>query len=234
MHEHDAVSSTNLLAARLPAWHAVRAESQTAGRGRFQRTWVSDRGGLWLSAVIPITGGSPKTSIVPLASGLAVCRALRALGVDWIRMRWPNDILVNNRKLAGLLIDQFVPGLLVVGIGINVSNRPEECDQALCGQVARLADLLTPVPPLADVMRHVLTSLEESSKELEDNGPANLLRDINALWGNNRMVQLDLDGPVIKGEFVGVDTAGRLTLRSTDNTIQFYEPHAVRLLREIP
>jgi hypothetical protein len=53
VHEVASVDSTNLFAAKLPVWHAVRAEVQTAGRGRFQRVWISDQGGLWLSAVVP-------------------------------------------------------------------------------------------------------------------------------------------------------------------------------------
>jgi biotin-(acetyl-CoA carboxylase) ligase len=57
-------------------------------------------------------------------------------------MRWPNDVLVNDRKLAGLLIDHFAPGLAVIGIGINVRNQPEALDPGLKNQTARLVDLL--------------------------------------------------------------------------------------------
>jgi BirA family biotin operon repressor/biotin-[acetyl-CoA-carboxylase] ligase len=236
VHEYEVASSTNLLASRLPAWHAVRAETQTAGRGRFQRRWVSDRGGLWLSAVIPMSAKSPALAFLPLSAGLAVCQAMRSFGVSAVRMRWPNDVLVGTRKLAGLLIDQVVPGRLVVGIGINVHNQPEECDATLHGQVARLADLLPAVPPPGMVMRTVLASLETVCTTLEARGAEALLADVNGLWGERRQVQLDLDGPVVTGEFLGVDLTGRLCLltHDPDSAIQFYEPQSVRLLREIP
>src|SRR5690349_19647555 len=116
LRELAAVDSTNLFAANLPAWHAVRADTQTAGRGRFQRQWVSDAGGLWLSAVVPVETNSPAWRMLPLATGVAVCDALRANGANQLRLRWPNDVLVGNRKLAGLLIDQFRPAAAVVGV----------------------------------------------------------------------------------------------------------------------
>ena len=147
-------------------------------------------------------------------------------------MRWPNDILVGDRKLAGLLIDQFAPGLAVVGLGLNVSNRPEECDSALRGQVARLEELATPTPTLAELTHRVLAGLEEVSGVLERLGPEALLPRINALWPTPQPVELDLDGQVITGDFEGIDSAGRLKLRSPAHEIVLYEPHQVRLLRE--
>lgn len=159
IHEYTEVSSTNLVAANLPPWTAVRADTQSAGRGRFERAWISDRGGLWLSAVVPLEAEAIKLRAVPLAAGLAVCNSLRELGVAQLRLRWPNDILVNDQKLAGLLIDHFVPGLAVIGIGINVQNQPEALEPILKGQTARLADLLAPAP----ASRRRVPPLEEAS-----------------------------------------------------------------------
>src|SRR5579863_281059 len=79
LHEYQVVTSTNLIAATLPAWTAVRADTQTAGRGRFQRTWISDRGGLWLSAVVPIDQIIVRRRALPLAVGLAICDGLREM-----------------------------------------------------------------------------------------------------------------------------------------------------------
>ncbi len=172
LHEFAEVTSTNLIAAKLPAWHAVRADTQTAGRGRFQRSWVSDLGGLWLSAVVPVETNSSAWRILPLATGVAVCDALRECGVKQLRLRWPNDVLVGDRKLAGLLIDQFQSGLAVVGIGINVRNRPESRNPALGGHVVRLADLISPTPSVDDLAHRVLTNLRDVWGEL----PANAWR----------------------------------------------------------
>lgn len=234
LHEHAEVTSTNLLAANLPAWHAVRADTQTAGRGRFQRHWVSDAGGLWLSAVVPVETNSPAWCMLPLATGLAVCQTLRATGVKELRLRWPNDVLVSDGKLAGLLIDQFKPGLAVVGIGINVTNQPQARDANLNGHVARLADLVSPAPSVRDLAVHALASLKIVWQQVLDYGPGIILERVNALWELPRCVQLDLDGRLISGAFGGVDARGRLQLRGADGAIDFFEPQDVRLLRDIP
>ncbi len=162
--EYESVASTNLVAAGLPAWSAVRAETQSAGRGRFQRQWVSDRGGLWLSAVVPTA--SPNCPLLPLLAGLAVCDVLRGLGVRNLRLRWPNNVLVRDRKLAGVLIDQFKPGLAVIGIGLNIDNQPADYDAALQNQIQRLADLLPARTPIEDLTTLLLRQIRSLVQRL--------------------------------------------------------------------
>lgn len=268
LHEFQEVTSTNLVAAGLTPWSAVRADSQTAGRGRFQRAWVSDRGGLWLSAVLPLEGLADGHAL-PLAVGLAVCDVLDAAGVRGLRMRWPNDILVENRKLAGLLIDQFRPGFAVAGIGINVSNDPAATDPTLAGKVITLRDLLPcgwpsagrtsscppvttpgaettsnfelrasdlyPIMDLRPVTAEILTCLRHTMEELRAGGFVALLPRVNRLWGSPRQVELDLDGPIRRGTFLGVDEQGRLLLAadSIPPKPDAFTPHQVRHLTEI-
>lgn len=233
LREFAEVNSTNLVAAKLPAWHAVRADTQTAGRGRFQRAWVSDSGGLWLSAVVPVETNSAAWRMLPLATGVAVCDTLRATGVKQLRLRWPNDVLVGDCKLAGLLIDQFQPGLAVVGMGINVTNHPEALDGELHGHVARLADLVSAVPSVHDLTVRVLASLKSVWLEVRNSGPETLLPRVNALWDLPRRVQLDVNGTMVDGAFGGVDARGRLQLRRGDGSSNFFDPQEVKLLRDI-
>src|SRR5690606_14502638 len=77
LHTTHEIGSTNSAAAKLPAWHAVRDDLQTDGRGRTGRRWVSDEGGLWLSAVVPCPGQRSRWAILPLAAGWAIIGALR-------------------------------------------------------------------------------------------------------------------------------------------------------------
>jgi BirA family biotin operon repressor/biotin-[acetyl-CoA-carboxylase] ligase len=233
IHEYAEVPSTNLVAAGLPAWHAVRADTQVTGRGRFQREWISDHGGLWMSGVLPLEAKSPGAPILPLAAGLALCDVLRDLGVKELQMRWPNDVLVGGRKLAGLLVDRFVAGLAVVGVGLNVTNDPEARDPRLQGQVSRLAALMASPPPIGQLMHAILLSLEATWRELHTGGPEGFLARINALWRTPVAVALDLDGPVVTGDFHGVDSSGRLKLCVSGAQTQLFEPHHVRLLREL-
>ncbi len=232
LHEWPVVTSTNLVARGLPAWNAVRAVSQTKGRGRFQRTWVSDEGGLWLSAVVPLGSGLILRRALPLAVGLAVCGTLQELGISEFRLRWPNDVMVCDRKLAGLLIDQFTPDLAVIGIGINVNNRPESMDPELSNRTIRLADLLSrPIEP-SQLTALLLRHLRQELATLEAAGASALFARVNGFWRAPRMVELDLDGLVRMNVWRGVDTSGRLTLASPSGELSFYDANEVRHLTE--
>jgi len=232
IHEYPVVTSTNLIAAALPGWHAVRAETQTNGRGRFQRTWISDPGGLWLSPVVPFSQDPLARRTLPLAAGLVIHDCLYELGIREIRLRWPNDVLVQNRKIAGLLIDQFEAGLVVIGMGINVTNRPEVREPGLTGLTTRLADLMKTPPAPRALAALLLQRLRHALTELEEKGAAAILVRVNELWGPPREIELDLDGTVCRGIFKGVDMQGRLALAHESGLLTFYDAHEVRHLTE--
>jgi len=233
LREYAQVDSTNFVAAPLPAWSAVRADTQTAGRGRFQRPWVSDAGGLWLSAVVPTPGEREAWQTLPLAAGLAVLEALKDFGVKTARLRWPNDIMVEDRKLAGLLLDTFEPGLAVIGLGVNVTNQPALQDPALRQTATRLADVVLPVPGLADLAAAILAQLRAVVEVMTDHGFAALQPRVNARWGRTRRVYVELDLGTREGVFTGVDPAGRLHLLGDGGSVTVLAPHQVRLLREL-
>jgi len=233
VQHYPIATSTNLVAANLPAWTAVRADVQTSGRGRFERQWVSDRGGLWLSAVIPANLKTASSGVLPLVVGLAVCDSLRESGVSNLRMRWPNDVLVENRKLAGLLVDQFTPDLAVAGIGINVLNQPEASDHSLKNLTTRLADLLSAPPELFVLTARVLQHLRRLVLEFESLGFQSMLERVNASWGPAREVELDLDGQLRRGVLRGIDRNGWLLLFDQAGGETAYPAHQVRHLQEI-
>jgi BirA family biotin operon repressor/biotin-[acetyl-CoA-carboxylase] ligase len=233
LHAYPAVTSTNLMAASLPPWSAVRADVQTAGRGRFQRTWISDQGGLWLSAVVPLSQEEAARRALSLVAGLGIGHALLELRVPGWRLRWPNDLMVGERKLAGLLIDHFAPGRTVIGVGLNVSNQPEALDPTLKNRTAHLSEFLAEPPALEDLAILLLRHLRTIVLDLDQQGAPTLLRRIDPLWGAPRVVELDLDGTFRRGLFTGVDAAGRLRLTDAAGNSSFYEAHQVRQLTEI-
>jgi BirA family biotin operon repressor/biotin-[acetyl-CoA-carboxylase] ligase len=233
LREYPVVGSTNLVAAGFGAWEAVRADRQTLGRGRFQRNWVSDEGGLWLSAVVPTDTEGHAGRTLPIAVGLTVCDTLRGFDVHSLRMRWPNDVMVGDHKLAGLLIDQFTNGLAVVGIGINVMNRPEASDPGLKNQTTRLADLVFETPSIREITALLLRNLRRMVNHLATGNFQALPPGVNELWGGSRRVELDLDGVIRSGRFAGVDETGRLRLLDESGTATVFEPWQVRHLQEL-
>jgi BirA family transcriptional regulator, biotin operon repressor / biotin---[acetyl-CoA-carboxylase] ligase len=132
-HRHFArVGSTNTVARELAAAGAphgtvVTADEQTAGRGRQGRSWTAPPGSALLySAVLrPL---EPRHSVLPLAVPLAVCETAERLrpGID-CKVKWPNDIHVDGRKLAGILIEaRPQDGWAVIGVGLNLTIAPSE------------------------------------------------------------------------------------------------------------
>jgi BirA family biotin operon repressor/biotin-[acetyl-CoA-carboxylase] ligase len=132
-HRHfRRVESTNtvardLAAAGAPDGTVVTADEQTAGRGRQGRTWTAPPGAALLySAVLrPLT---PRHSLLPLAVALAVCETAERLrpGVE-CKVKWPNDVHLDGRKLAGILIEaRPQDGWAVIGVGLNLTIRPED------------------------------------------------------------------------------------------------------------
>ncbi|MBI3172011.1 MAG: biotin--[acetyl-CoA-carboxylase] ligase, partial [Hydrocarboniphaga effusa] len=110
-------------AARDP--QVLLAEHQSAGRGRHGRSWHSPIGAnLYLSLAWTFAQWPPQLSALPLAAGVAVAQALRSCGLTRLKLKWPNDLVVNHRKLGGLLIEQRGETggscRVVIGLGVNV------------------------------------------------------------------------------------------------------------------
>jgi BirA family biotin operon repressor/biotin-[acetyl-CoA-carboxylase] ligase len=116
--------STNQLAVADPVRHRiVVADHQQAGRGRLDRQWVTPPGAaLTFSAVFDPVVDPEWWPVVPLVAGLAVARVVDG------SLKWPNDVLIGDRKVCGILVERVNtrPPMVVIGIGINVDQTPEE------------------------------------------------------------------------------------------------------------
>lgn len=140
VHISDSIDSTNAQALRLVeadcvAPFLVLAEQQTAGRGRRGRKWVSPFAqNVYYSLVLRVEGGLRQLEGLSLVVGLAVMQALRAVGVKDVALKWPNDVLVGKKKIAGILLELVGDPAdichVVLGIGINVNmQKAAEIDQ---------------------------------------------------------------------------------------------------------
>lgn len=138
VHRPERVASTNDAARALAlegAEHgtAVLAGEQTRGRGTRGRTWHSPAGlGLYASFVLRGPGGGPfpLLHLLPLAAGLAAADAVRAEAGIEVRLKWPNDLVADGKKLGGILCEGVSGGaggdFAVVGVGLNVGHRPDD------------------------------------------------------------------------------------------------------------
>lgn len=120
----DTVESTSLEAGRHdpPLW--VAARMQTGARGRRGRAWAMAPGDFAASLAYRPPGGPADHALRSFVASLALHDALAGLGVTGLALKWPNDVLQDGGKLAGILLEAPRPGLLVVGIGVNLAGRP--------------------------------------------------------------------------------------------------------------
>lgn len=228
--------STNPVAGHLPIWHAVRAESQTAGYGRTGTVWVSDRGGLWLSAVVPATGPMGKWSILPLAVGWTLIALLEELGVRNLRLRWPNDLMIGHRKLAGILVERFQPGRAVIGIGLNVLNHPDESDGQLCSITTNLAAQKIADLNLDHLTEKLLIALRHMVTLVESGLFPEIAANLNTRWSSHPpkvRILLNQNAQPVYGHLLGIDHDGRLRLSLHDGVTCLFAAHEVAQLREL-
>jgi len=193
----------------------VAADHQTAGRGRLGRSWDTPRGaGLAVSALLRPAGvPAHRWPWLPLLTGVAVVEALRIHpGVETV-LKWPNDVLLDGSKLAGILVERVettTGPAAVVGIGVNVSAAPEG---AACLAAQTGPDVVDPEAVIAALVDR-LSSRYEAWRG-QDGDPAAWLA---AAYGDvcdtlGREVRADLPGgATVEGRAVDVDAAGRLVL----------------------
>jgi BirA family biotin operon repressor/biotin-[acetyl-CoA-carboxylase] ligase len=194
----------------------VVAESQTAGRGRMGRSWVSREGNLYLSVVFrPTLQALPLLSIL---AGVAVTRAIRkTTGLD-PRIKWPNDVLVEGKKVAGILAESVVTGKVVshavVGIGINVGLDTEAVKDIASFATALNAAAGRPVPR-EDVLRQLLHDLDALYLQVGQGGsPTAEWRALLETLGQR--VRAHWRGDTYVGRAEDVDELGNLQLRLDD------------------
>jgi BirA family transcriptional regulator, biotin operon repressor / biotin---[acetyl-CoA-carboxylase] ligase len=201
-----------------PAWTAVRAERQTAGRGRGGHEWASPPGNLYLSVVLPTPAGRPLT-LLPLLVGVAVAESAREWGVE-ARLKWPNDVLVRERKLGGILVESSSDGnataSIVAGMGLNLTLDPDTLDAAMRPTVASVR-WLGVAPPSADVAAAaVLARLAVWYHAFVTEGGEAVRTAWRALavdwWG--RTVQAGSGGTAVRGIARDIDERGALVLET--------------------
>ena len=222
---YDTVGSTNIEAMALaragkaPIWVAARA--QTDGRGRRGRVWETARGNLAASFALVTRADAATAATLGFVAGLALEQALRETAASLSprnarpELKWPNDVVVDGKKLAGILLeaDQLADGRLAVavGIGVNVAEAPEGL----------------PYPAVSLAERGDTTTAEELFQALAEGFVDWLdtwaegagLPAIRKAWmaraaGLGSQVEVNMGSRVLRGRFESLDDRGRLVLRA--------------------
>lgn len=205
-----------LLAARgEPHGTVVVAEEQTAGIGRHGRSWHSEAGGgLYLSIILRLPLPPDALPVLTMALGLAVQRAVEdACGV-FCDLRWPNDLMLNEKKLAGIMVQSADGGALIAGIGINVNQTafPDEL-RSIATSLRIETGWEHTKEALLDLV--VSESLKYSAR-LVSRGKREILQEFEtrSSYAKGKVVCVDTGGRTFSGTTAGLDQNGFLCVRT--------------------
>lgn len=228
---HPELESTNSevlrQAARLDHGAVVVAESQTAGRGRRGAPWLARPGeGLTFSVWLQPEAARALWPRLSLVAGLAVAEAMQAFGIE-AQIKWPNDLLVDGRKLCGILVEAGARGV-VVGIGINVNGTefPPELD----GQATSMKLAGGRGFEAGEVLGLVLRSLHRLAGRIGADFPEVIgrIRERCALSGHQ--VRLESGSGPLRGVVEGIGDRGELVVVADDGRHEILQAHEVRIV----
>nr|WP_281494202.1 biotin--[acetyl-CoA-carboxylase] ligase [Jannaschia sp. S6380] len=214
----DEIDSTSVEAARRapaqPTW--VMARRQTTPRGRRGRAWRMAPGNFAASLVWRPQDDPAAMALRSFIASLALSDALIELGVRGLSLKWPNDVLLEGRKLAGILLECPRPGLLVLGIGVNLvaAPQPAEVEPGAVAPVSLLEASGLRLAPEALLDRLAPAFAAREALFRAEGFPA-----IRAAWldraaGRGQQVTARTMSETIAGRFEDVDADGRLVLRT--------------------
>jgi BirA family biotin operon repressor/biotin-[acetyl-CoA-carboxylase] ligase len=196
----------------------IMAGEQTAGKGRIQRTWLSPKGNIALTIIL-----YPSVSYLPyliMLASLAAVHSIEAVTGLKLQIKWPNDILINGKKVCGILTEGLVRGgrviYAIVGIGINVSLRAADFPEILATATSLNDELGRNVSPV-DVVRHLLVEIERLYLTLPDG------KSIYEAWRDRlvtlgKRVSVESGNNMLEGMAESVDSRGALLLRHADGS----------------
>jgi BirA family biotin operon repressor/biotin-[acetyl-CoA-carboxylase] ligase len=233
VHRYERVASTmdvvhELADSGAPAGTVVVAGEQLEGRGSRGRPWHSPPGGVWMSMLFR-PGSAAALEVISLRAGLSVARTLDRFLSTSLRLKWPNDIMLGDRKVGGILCEArwqgAALGWVAVGLGLNLQNRlPPE----LRGTAGSLGDERPDLQP-DDLLEPLVTALRHLDLETERLSSAELSQFATRSWLNGREIREPLRGTV-----AGVGDDGTLRVQTPEGSQVVLRSGSVQLSALLP
>ncbi len=243
LHIYTTLESTNTRAVELAAEGApegtvIVADAQERGRGRMGRSWFSPPGANLYASILLRPPFDPREAPkLPLTAGVAAAQAIGKVTHLPVQLKWPNDVIVRDRKVAGILSEiQTNKGRIahmIVGIGINV-NLPEEAfPEDLRGTATSIRTELGRPISRSVLLREILAAVGRWYRTLLHQGFGPIHKEWDALSClADRPVQIDLlTRPALRGRAGSLDPEGRLLVKLESGKVEAIEAGDVRLLR---
>ncbi len=183
----------------------VYAESQSAGKGRFGKVWYSPRGGLYISVILK----TKKPELIPIMAGIGICETLNRYDI-LTGIKWPNDIMLNNKKIAGVLTE-IIDDKIILGIGLNLNivDFPEELKEQASSvllETKKHLDQITVFQGLCSELNRFYNLLESAR-----------ITELLLMWYHytimlGKNVVIELPDKSMQGRVIDIDQDGALIL----------------------
>lgn len=226
----EEVASTNTEAKRqalegVPEGTVVIAEQQTGGKGRLARSFFSPKGkGLWFSVILRPKFPPQEAPHCTLMAAVAVARAMVVFGLQ-PQIKWPNDLLYDNRKLVGILTEMSADvdhiDYVVIGTGINVNIMPEDFPEDIRDKATSLAIMKGEKIPRVQFLQEVLRAMDDLYAKVQEQGFAPVMQEwkqYNITLGKEVRVIGVRTGEVFYGKAIDIDADGALIVEKADGT----------------
>jgi BirA family biotin operon repressor/biotin-[acetyl-CoA-carboxylase] ligase len=207
----------------------VTSSFQTAGRGREERTWTSPKGKGLYSSIAFILGNSQNLNLLTLIAGISVIETLKKITVIELGLKWPNDILYKNKKIAGILIENIITAsniFCITGIGINLNHTAADFPGELKDKAVSLK-MITGLTTNAEQINPLLAAiLFQWLEKLKTDATEEIIQTANRysrfLKDKNISFHHPSDNKIISGIFKGINHDGGLILEKREGTTAIY------------
>lgn len=224
----DSIDSTQSFASKIAkdrkeSGTVIVAGTQTSGKGRLGRKWISPKGGIWLSVILHPELNVSLMTLIPLAAAVALANAIQKTLSIKTELKWPNDVTLKGKKVAGIIIDASVESSqiesLILGVGINYKINSAEVERRIKSKdnfygVATLTANNNTKP--STLIQAFLEELEESLNLLNANSQRLILQWVKNSSTIGRNVSVSTSNGKIVGKAVKVDKDGSLIIKQNN------------------
>ena len=209
----------------------IIAEKQTSGRGRLDRKWTSPKGGIWFSLIIHPKFDVSSSTLIPILSAVALSKSIKSvLGIE-TEVKWPNDITMNGKKVAGVLVDASFQtnsiDYLILGIGINFDIDAKKLEKRLTKTpnfygIDSLRGKENKTPPKT-LLKEFLLQFEKNLLQLDKGEKSKIIKEwTKRAAGIGKKITINTSNGKISGISQGIDNDGALKIKTKNETKKIY------------
>ena len=209
----------------------IIAEKQTSGRGRLDRKWTSPKGGIWFSLIIHPKFDVSSSTLIPILSAVALSKSIKSVLDIETEVKWPNDITMNGKKVAGVLVDASFQtnsiDYLILGIGINFDIDAKKLEKRLTKTpnfygIDSLRGKEDKTPPKT-LLKEFLLQFEKNLFQLDKGEKSKIIKEwTKRAAGIGKKITINTSNGKISGISQGIDNDGALKIKTRNETKKIY------------